>query len=111
MSKGVRTALEERSNTCIAMTVAIRIFTENVEKVIEKWDQIKGEMLRGTLRVRMWVRLHAMKSGLLYRQFLDKAVSLVRCLRKSWDKGVAIGGMVLRIVIETKNSEVKVREE
>ena len=102
ISKDVRTFLEERSNTCIAMTIAIRIFTENFEKVMEKCDQIKGEMLRGTLRVRMWVRLHVMKSGLLYRQFLGKAVSLVRCLRKSWDKGVAIGGMVLRIVIEVK---------
>ena len=50
----------------------------------------------------MWVRLHAMKSGLLYRQVLDKAVSLGRCLRKSWDKGMAIGGMVLRIVIDVK---------
>ena len=45
--KDVRTFLEERSYTFVAMNIAIRIFTENFERVIEKYENMKSSNVAG----------------------------------------------------------------
>ena len=59
MSKEVRSYLEERSYTFVATNITIRIFMENLESVMKKYDHMDIEMLRGTLNIRTRIRQRA----------------------------------------------------